>query len=404
MRFKYNLRGVVGKELNEREIKQYAKSIVNYIYKNRLNASVIIARDNRESGDYIFSILCGILLKSGVDINYVGIATTPQLAYLTRRFKFGLGIMITASHNSWEYNGFKCFDIYGNMIDIDNSTFNGFKTKKYGRVIDFSKYKEVYFRYLKNQLNANKLKCMFDCANGASVEVVRKVFPRSCIIGNDTTGRYINCNYGSQCLDNIKSICKRNKKIGFAFDGDGDRVLAIDESGNVIDGDKMLYILATQKLGFGDKIVGTQITSIALEISLRRLGVSLIREKVGAKYVERRLKIEKLLLGGESCGHVFLGEGSSDAMLVVVELLNILNRTGLNLAQLLIGYKQIYKASKDISINKVGNLIEFEQVDKSCRVVVRKSATENLLRIFVECEDDALIDKKLNDIVDRVML
>ena len=404
MYLKYNLRGIVGKDLNEKQIKQYAKCIVNYIYQNKLSPSVIVAKDNRESSDYIFSLLCGVLLNKGIDVNFVGVGTTPQLVYLTKRFKFGLGVMVTASHNLNEYNGFKSFNSSGEMVDIHKLAIKNYKSKRYGKIVDVSKFKELYLRDLKNQLNSNNIKCVFDCANGSSVEVVRKLFPRHHVIGNDTTGKYVNDNYGSQSLDNIKSICKRNKKIGFAFDGDGDRVVAVDENGDVVDGDKILYILATQKLGFGDKVVGTQITSLGLEISLRRLGVSLIRENVGAKYVARRMKIEKALLGGEPCGHIFLSSIVSDGMLLVVELLNILNRTGLTFAQLLSGYKQIYQASTDIPINEVSDLAEFEQVDKNSRVVVRKSATEEVLRVFVECEDKLLIDKKLNEVVDRVRL
>lgn len=395
---KYNVRGIIGKDLKEKDVKKFAKQILGYINEKGLKNSIIIAKDNRESGDYLLSVVQAILLAGGVEVNDIGVATTPMLTYFTHKFKFGLGIMITASHNSKEYNGFKCFNSFGEMVDIDGCKIKNCRIKHYKKVNNISKFKELYWRDLKNRLNLNKIKCVFDCANGASVETIRKVFARHHIIGDDSSGSYINENYGTQHLDNIRAICKRNKKIGFAFDGDADRVIAIDEKGDIIDGDKILYILATQKLGFGDRIVGTQITSVALEVSLRRLGVGLIRERVGAKYVAKRIKAENLNLGGEPCGHVFWGGGVSDGVKIAIELLNILNRTGLKFEQLLSGYKQRYIQTKDISANNIDNFNDFESVDCGCRVVARKSGTENLIRILVDGENENIVKVKMEEI------
>jgi phosphoglucosamine mutase len=403
MLLKYNLRGVVGEDFGEKEIRFFATYVISYIYTNKYNPSIIIAKDNRVSSDYILNLLDSILLQNGIEVNIVGISTTPELIYLTKKFKFSLGIMITASHNSCEYNGFKCFNSNGEMLDIQKQGIKHYRKKTYGRVVDVGKYKELYLRYLKNELNSNNIKCVFDCANGACVDVVRKIFPRQQIINVDKTGRLINHNCGSEHLENIIAICKKNKKIGFAFDGDGDRVIAIDEKGEVIDGDKILYILASQKLGFGDKVIGTQISSLGLEISLRRLGVCLARENVGAKYVARRMKKECALLGGESCGHIFLAKCESDGIAIVIELLNILNRTGLSFSQLLSGYKQMYKLMKSIDIDKVKNCKELELTDKECRLVVRRSATENVVRVFVEGEAKGVVEARMNDVVQRLM-
>ncbi|MFQ6724565.1 MAG: phosphomannomutase, partial [Clostridia bacterium] len=106
---KYNFRGIVGEDLTEKNIEDYAKRIVKYINKNGFSTAVIVGKDNRVSSDYILSILCKVLLKNGIDVNLIGLSTTPQLVYLTQKFKFDIGLMITASHNSWEYNGIKCF-------------------------------------------------------------------------------------------------------------------------------------------------------------------------------------------------------------------------------------------------------------------------------------------------------
>ena len=395
------MRGVVGKDLNEKEIKQFAKKVVNYIYENNYKKSIIVAKDNRVTGDYILNLLCGVLLSKGIEVNVVGVATTPELAWLTKRFKFDLGIMITASHNPSEYNGFKCFNSLGAMIELDDCKLKNFRRVEYAKEIDFSKFKELYLRDLKNQLNTSKIKCVFDCANGAGVDVVRKVFGKSKIIGADTSGKYVNKDCGSEHLDNIKAVCKRNKKIGFAFDGDADRVVAIDEFGNVVDGDKILYILATQLLGFGDKIVGTIVSSLGLEISLRRLGVTLVRERVGANYVNNRRVKENSMLAGEGCGHIFLNSNISDGVRVAIELINILNRTGLSFNQLLSGYKNTYKLTKDIDLSKVDEIAESEQVCKTMRVIVRKGETEPKLRIYIEGIDKVLVENKFEQLLQQ---
>ena len=400
---KYNFRGIVGVDLKENDVKQFAKKVVRYIYSNNLPRTIIMAKDNRESGDYLLSVASAVFTSCGIEVGWLGVATTPMLVYLTSRFKFGLGVMVTASHNPKEYNGFKVFNSCGEGVDVCDLDICCRALKKYTKIVDVGKLKEVYWRELKNGLNPNKIKCVFDCANGASVEIIRKVFPRHQMIGSDTSGKCINDNYGTQDLRNIQAVCKRYKKIGFAFDGDGDRVIAIDENGKVIDGDKILYILAMQNLGFGDRVVGTKLTSLGLEVSLRRLGVSLIRERVGAKYVARRMSAENIILGGESCGHIFLGYRVNDAVRTVIELLNILNRTGMTFEQLLSGYKQMFGLSKDINVEDVKKFNEIEKFNNDVRVVVRKSGTENVVRVFVEGESENKVKDKMQQVLKQIV-
>lgn len=399
------MRGIVGKDFNDRDIKQFANGIVSYIHKNQLKPCIVIGKDNRVTGDYILSVVNSVLLKYGIEVNFVGVATTPEVSFLTRKFKFSLGVVITASHNLWEFNGFKCFDSFGNGVDISKYARINFRSKEWGRAVDFSKFKEVYINELKTRLKGNSIKAVFDCANGASIDVVRKVFPKHQILGRDSSGKYINDGCGAVNLDKIKSVCKKCKKVGFAFDGDADRVIAIDANGEEIDGDKILYILATQMLGFGDRIIGTQISSVGLEVSLRRLGVGLIREKVGAKNVVKALKQNGLMLGGEPCGHIFLNSAVSDGVAVAIELINILSRTGLGFDELLSGYKSTYKACKDIYFEDVNNfrIEEIERFIDGVRVVVRRSETESVVRIFVEGDDRVLVGERLKE-VERFVL
>ena len=394
---KYNFRGVVGEDLTESKIRQYAKGVANYIRINKFAPTIIVGKDNRESGDYVLSVVKTVLLSSGISVCELGVVSTPQLIYMTKKFKFNIGLMITASHNPAKHNGLKCFDISGQMIDIAESKI---RTKRniYSKQIDVGRFKELYIRELKNQLNGNNVDCVFDCGNGATVDVVRNVFPRQQIIGYDTSGKYINDGFGSENIETLAALCKKNKKIGFAFDGDGDRVIAVDENGRVIDGDKILYILARFYLKHGDKVVGTEISSLALEKSLQNMGINLIREKVGAKYVARRMKQEKAMLGGESCGHIFTTNIDSDGVGVAIELLNILTMSGKSFDELLDGYIKTYQLVKNIHIDHTQNVIEYQQSTNDMRIIVRKSATEGKVRIYVEGTDERLAREKFEQV------
>ena len=398
---KYNIRGIVGKGLTERDIKYFAKSVVEYIYKNNEILSVVIAKDNRLSGDYVLSVLQSELLKCGIGVYMLGVATTPALANITKQFRFSAGIMITASHNSYEYNGLKIFDKNGNVLRLcSDKKVCGLK--KFGQVVDAKNFKELYIQELKHALGKNRTDCIFDCANGASTEIVREVFKGCQMIGTELSGKYINNGFGTENIDKLKSYCKRNNKIGFAFDGDADRVVAVDLDGEIIDGDKILYILATQKLRTGDKVVGTQLSSLALERALDRFGIELVRAKVGAKFVASKMQELDVKLGAEACGHVFDDVEYSDGVRVAIELINIINRTGKSFKQLLEGYESTYKFYKDIYIESDEKVLENDSVEDNVHVVVRKSLTEPKIRIFVEGFDKCKAQQKFEQIVDRV--
>ncbi len=395
---RYNFRGIVGVDVTENTIKQFAKGVANYIYSNKFSPMIIVGKDNRESSDYVLSVVKSVLLSSGISVCELGVVSTPQLVYITKKFRFNLGLMITASHNPSNYNGLKCFDVSGQMLDIVESKTR-IKRNRYAKQIDIANFKELYIRELKNQLHENGIECVFDCGNGATVDVVRNVFPRHHIIGNDTSGKYINDGFGSENIETLAVVCKKNNKIGFAFDGDGDRVIAVNEDGKVIDGDKILYILARFYLKAGDKVIGTQISSLALERSLQNMGIGLIREKVGAKYVASRIRQEKALLGGESCGHIFTPTSDSDGVRIAIELLNILNMSGKTFDELLKGYIKTYKFVKNIDINQALNMVEYTQITNDMLVLVRHSATENKLRIYVEGTDEGLAWQKFEQVV-----
>lgn len=401
----YNLRGIVGKDLTERVIKRFSKNIVKYIYSQGYSKKVLIAKDNRVSGDYILSVMQNVLLSSGIDVYIFNEITTPELAFFTSKFHFSIGVMITASHNTKEYNGFKCYNILGEAIDItDQSEIKvNVKKKDYAKIFDISSFHELYLRCLKSKLQKNCIKIVFDCANGATIKLVRNLFPKDKIIGADCSGENINKDCGSENLQCLINNCKLYKTIGFAFDGDGDRVVVIDADGNIINGDKIIYILATQFLSRGDAVVGTLISSKALEKSLNNIGIRLIRTNVGAKYVYKQMIKENILLGGESCGHIFFNHTTvSNGLLIAIELINILNRTKKSFKQLLENYKELYIVQKNISID---NLKENVSLSKYCinneniNINIRKSETEPVIRLMIEGEDKDMVENKLREII-----
>lgn len=398
---KYNLRGVVGKTLTEQDIRNFAKKIVSYIYNNRLTPQIVIGKDNRISSDYISSVIKTELIKSGINVYHIGTITTPGLVYITKQFKFSVGVMITASHNSYEYNGLKWFDRNGYSINFQKYKNASIK-KIYTKVIDGRKFKDIYVKNLKQRLNSVDFACIFDCANGASTEIVREVFKYCKIIGTEISGKYINNGFGTENIDTIRTYCKRNKKIGFAFDGDADRVVAVDSDGEIVDGDKILYILASQKLGKGEKVVGTNISSMALEQALNKIGIQLIRTNVGSIYVSNKMKELNIKLGAEPCGHVFNDLEYSDGVAVAIELINILNRTGQTFKQLLKDYVDTYKFCKDITLECCEDVEDFDVYENDTHVVIRKSLTENKLRIFVESFDKSKAEQKFNEIVNSL--
>lgn len=400
----YSLRGIVGKELTEKVINKFAGNAINYIYEKDLNKAIIVGCDNRLSSDYINNLLQSKIVKSGIKVLSAGECSMPELVYLTRNFRAGLGIMITASHNSSEYNGFKCFDCYGEGLDITDVGYKRVRRKvDFERVIDISRYKELYFRDLKNSLTKNDIKCVFDCSNGSTRDVVRKLFKKSKIINTSSYNKLSAWKYDDDNLDGLIGLCKKNKCIGFNFSSDGSRVKVISSRGEVLDGDKIVYILASQFLYKGETVVGTSDSSIALELSLRRLGIKFVRETVGIDNICNRIKRCKYVLGGESCGHIVIDKiGVSDGVYTAILILNILNRTGLGLEDLLIHYKKMYTSSKNILLKDVVNL-EFDSLNMSTsrlRIIVRKSKTEPMVRIVIEGEEE----KEVNEHTKRVLM
>ena len=394
----------------------------NQIKKNR----VIISKDTRLSG-YIFEpIVTSGFISMGIDVILTGPLPTPALSMLITSLRADMGVMITASHNTYEYNGLKFFDSIGNKISkelenkIESIVLNeneykkiissGLKTGKAKRIEDtVGRYSEFLKQSLEKNINFQNLKVVLDCANGGTYQVAPSIFwELGCIvttIGNQPDGNNINKNCGALNIKLLsKKILETNSDIGFAFDGDGDRLIIVDEKGNEIDGDKILALLSKDLL-IKDKlknktVVSTLMSNLGFEKYLKNeLGVHLIRTDVGDSNVIKEMNNNSYSLGGEQSGHIIINEYSKtgDGILVALKILEILKKSNKKASDLFNLYESYPQEKINIPFNnkfnnKIYNNInnifsEKKRKKPHLRMLFRRSGTEPLLRILVEGQD-----------------
>ena len=393
---------------------------------------VIISKDTRLSGYLFEPLLTAGFISMGMDVILVGPLPTPALPMLIKSLRADMGVMITASHNTYQYNGLKFFDKNGNKIiktlekKIENIVFNKFKYNKIinlsyesGKAIRLEDARGRYSEYLKSTLEKKikfrKLKVVIDCANGATYHVAPNIFWEiGCeviAINNNPNGKNINDNCGAV---NIKELSKKvlytKADIGFAFDGDGDRIIAVDEKGFEVDGDKLIALFAKELLKSKKlnkkTVVTTVMSNLGFEIFLiDNLGVKLIRKNVGDINVITEMKKKNLNLGGEQSGHIILGQYMSTgdgilAALKITEFLSSQNIKASKMFDLYTNYPQIknnIRIDKKIS-NKTDNLINalylsYKKEYKELRFLIRKSGTEPILRVLVEGKKEKMVSK-----------
>lgn len=379
---------------------------------------VIICKDTRISGDVILSAMAtGIMCGGGSVIN-CGILPTAGLAYITRLYKADYGVVISASHNPYEYNGIKIFSDEGYKLTEEQEEaiedcFNriNLKTgKDIGTTSIDDKAKELYLSYLLSTVKGDfkGLKVVLDCACGASYSIAPEVFKKlNCIVienHTDIVKGTINDNCGSLYPETIsKAVVSIGADIGFAFDGDSDRVIACDENGKIVDGDCLIYILAKymKKCGRlnGNMVVGTSHTNMGIQKSLSDNGIKLLRADIGDKYVRELMTIKNCTLGGEQSGHIIIGDlgTTGDGILSAIQICRVLNESGKKFSKLddAVLYPQIniniLVKDKMLIINSEHLQTAIEkckmQFGSSGRVMVRASGTEPKIRIMAECEN-----------------
>ena len=387
---------------------------------------VLIGKDTRVSGYMFESALEAGLVAAGVDVDMLGPMPTPAIAYLTRTFRAAAGIVISASHNPVEDNGIKFFAADGYKLPdeveleiealmdeplITNSSHHLGKARRLsdatGRYIEFCK------GTLPAGFDLTGLKVVVDCANGATYHAGPRVFKelgaKTIAMGNAPNGFNINEKCGSTHMDGLQqAVVDEQADFGVAFDGDGDRVLFVDGNGEVVDGDELIYIIAQHRRAKGNcrGVAGTQMSNLGLELALKDLGIPFDRTKVGDRYVVEALKANSWELGGEASGHVLCSDLNStgDGIVAALQVVLALVESGSTLAELKTGMSKFpqtminvrLSTKVDISNNQAINdavaAAETELAGRG-RVLLRPSGTEPLIRVMVEGEDQALVNK-----------
>ncbi|MEY2853940.1 MAG: hypothetical protein RL030_1072 [Pseudomonadota bacterium] len=385
--------------------------------------TALIGKDTRVSGYLFEAALEAGFIAAGVDVLLTGPLPTPGIAYLTRRIPRAFGVVISASHNPYHDNGIKFFDAAGGKLSdelearIEAQMEQGVLTQlsdRLGRARRADHMREDYQQYCASTvpggLDLTGMKIVIDCANGAGYKVGPRLLAdlgaEIIPVGCSPNGRNINDGCGSTSPGLLQlTVPGVHASLGIALDGDGDRLLMVDNLGRVVDGDQLLYIIARSRQATGElkgPVVGTLMSNLGLEIALRDLGIGFRRARVGDRYVLAMLKETGGVIGGETSGHVLCLDRATtgDALVSALQVLAEVRRTGLTLAQLASGvphFPQVLlnvRVAKRFDPTQVAGIraavadVERELGD-SGRVVLRPSGTEPLIRVMVEGRDEA---------------
>ncbi len=410
---------------------RFGKNFTKNLHRHR----VVIGKDTRLSGYMIEPALTAGFVAMGLDVFLVGPVPTPAISMLTRSLRADIGIMISASHNPYFDNGIKIFDAKGEKLDdeIESEIENLIEadlTKYLANPSDLGRVKRLedargrYIEFVKNSFardkNLSGLKIVIDCANGASYAMAPTIFRELGAevfeIGVEPNGFNINLECGSthpQALQ--KKILECKADIGIALDGDADRLLIVNENGEIIDGDILIALIAEKLHQEGrlksDIAVITQMSNLALEEYLSYIGVSTIRTKIGDRYVLEAMRKNKCNFGGEQSGHLVLADYSTtgDGLIASLQILSILIDQQKPLSEIAKIFKPYPQILKNIKFNKIDNplenkaiinFIEKKKIELGAqgRILVRKSGTENLIRVMVEGKNYQQIEKIANEI------
>ena len=422
------IRGIAGESLTADLSFKVGKALGKLLTEKKEHPKVIIGRDTRISCDMIEQALTAGLTSTGVNVMTVGTIPTPAIAYLTKTIETDSGIMISASHNPYQDNGIKIFGPDGfkltddqeleiehlidNTDEIKNASF-----EKIGKLYSGNELTQKYVQHIKQSISGDLsgIKIALDCANGATTGVAPFIFgdleADIETIGCKPNGININDNVGSTKIDTIANFVKENNvDVGFAFDGDGDRVLAVDSKGNIVDGDKIMFILAKHLKEQGElkdnMVVSTVMSNIGFYKAIEENGLQSVKTAVGDRYVVEEMRNNDYSLGGEQSGHIILMNYATtgDGILTAVKLADIIKSSGKSLEELanevniypqkLVNIKVVDKKS---AMEDAEILAECEKVEKELegngRILLRASGTENLIRVMVEASSDELTDK-----------
>ena len=440
------VRGVANDELTPLLAMQLGQAGAYVLTRENMHKpTIMVGCDTRISGDMLANALMAGICSVGANAVYVGVIPTPAVAYLTRKYKVDAGVVISASHNPVEFNGIKFFDGNGYKLpdaledEIESYIRNDMSGMKFpiGSNVGKIKYRtDAREEYINHSIQAvgvdlTGLKIVVDCAEGASyytsVEALRELGGNIVAIHNMPDGTNINANCGSTHMQELQArVVYEKANIGLAFDGDADRLLAVDEQGNIVDGDQIMAIVGNhmKEKGelSGDTIVATVMSNLGFFLMGQQNGIHMEQTKVGDRYVLERMREIGASLGGEQSGHIiFLKENTTgDGLLSALHLLKVLVETEKPLSELaaimevlpqaLVNAKvPNHKKEKYMDYPEIADAIQKldEKYAGEGRVLIRPSGTEPLVRVMIEGKDKKMIDddaKQLAELIQNIML
>ena len=410
---------------------------LGWYYGKDRKARVVIGKDTRRSSYMYEAALCAGLTASGADAYLLHVTSTPSVSYVARADDFDCGIMISASHNPFHDNGIKLLNGEGEKMPeevldgIEEYLDSGeqlpyAKGDKIGRTVDYAAGRNRYIGYLISLATRSYKgrRVGLDCANGSTWMMAKSVFDAlgadTFVINNRPDGLNINVDCGSTHISCLQKFVKDNAlDVGFAFDGDADRCIAVDEKGNVINGDHIMYVCAKymqEKGTLGDsKVVTTVMSNMGLYKALDKLGIGYEKTAVGDKYVAENMRQNGHLIGGEQSGHIIFGRlaNTGDGLLTAIKVMEAMTETKLPLSELASGMKMypqtlknVVVTDKDEAMNCEAVIAAVKKAEESLgdegRVLLRKSGTEPLLRVMVEATEQKLCDEKADEIIEAM--
>ena len=410
---------------------------LGWYYGREHKAKVVIGKDTRRSSYMFENALCAGLTASGADAYLLHVTSTPSVSFIARADDFDCGIMISASHNPFYDNGIKLLNSDGekmeeNVLDEIEDYLDSDRVlplaegADIGCTVDYAAGRNRYIGYLIALATRSYkgFRVGLDCANGSTWMMAKSVFDAlgadTHVIANRPDGLNINVDCGSTHIEQLrKLVMDEHLDVGFAFDGDADRCLAVDEKGNVVNGDHILYICSKymQDRGtFGDsKVVTTIMSNMGLYKALDALGIGYEKTAVGDKYVAENMREHGHLIGGEQSGHIIFGRlaNTGDGILTAIKVMEAITETKMTLGELAAPMVMYPQKLKNVVVTDKDETLACEEVKAAVRaveeelgsegrVVLRKSGTEPLLRVMVEATSQELCEEKVDQIIDAM--
>ena len=407
---------------------------LGWYYGRDHKAQIVIGKDTRRSSYMFESALSAGITASGADACLMHVTTTPSVSYIAKTDEFDCGIMISASHNGFQDNGIKLINHYGEKMEqevideiekyLDSGDELPYATgEDIGRVIDYASGRNRYIGYLITLATHSykDMKVALDCANGSAWMIAKSVFEalgaETFVINNIPNGVNINANCGSTHIEQLqKYVVANHMDVGFAFDGDADRCLAVDEKGNLVDGDGILYVYGRHMKERDKLVTNTVVTTIMSNFGLYKafdaLGIDYEKTDVGDKYVYENMRANGHLIGGEQSGHIIFGKyaNTGDGILTAIKLMQAMLSKKMPLSKLtqdLKIYPQVLKnvrvQDKDRALNDFAVQSAVREVSEKLgdqgRILLRKSGTEPVLRVMVEAPTHEMCEENVDAVI-----